>query len=293
MQPCAPSTLVSRALHRLLGSRVASYTYVDFCAGAGGPTPSIEKALNAQLQSKGSNASSNGTSSSLAEVEMNARVKFARGANGSAAGGDGGSGVDFVLTDIAPHPTAWSKAAEHSERLHYVPSPIDASAAPENLLSDLTTLSPLADGLTQARLSSRPPFRLFFLAFHHFPDPLARAILRDTFRHSHGFGIFELQDRSVGGILTVLTLGPLMWLTTWLYFWRDPVMLFWTYVVPVVPFVIVFDGVVSCLRTRTGEEIGMLVRECGADTEGWRLRDGTELHTRTGGRMTWYAGVRE
>jgi hypothetical protein len=35
--------------------------------------------------------------------------------------------------------------------------------------------------------------------------------------------------------------------------------LFWTYVIPVIPFVVLFDGVVSCLRTYRTEELRDLI----------------------------------
>lgn len=63
--------------------------------------------------------------------------------------------------------------------------------------------------------------------------------------------------------------------------------------VPVVPFVLVFDGVVSCLRTRRDREVLALIRECGASTKGWRFETGRGLHTRTGGMMNYFIGIRE
>ena len=63
--------------------------------------------------------------------------------------------------------------------------------------------------------------------------------------------------------------------------------------VPVVPFVLVFDGVVSALRTRRDGEILGLIRECGASMDGWRFETGSEVHTRTGGMMNYFIGIKE
>lgn len=63
--------------------------------------------------------------------------------------------------------------------------------------------------------------------------------------------------------------------------------------VPVVPFVLVFDGIVSTLRTRREGEVLGLIRECGASMEGWRFETGREVHTWTGGMMNYFIGVRE
>lgn len=63
--------------------------------------------------------------------------------------------------------------------------------------------------------------------------------------------------------------------------------------VPVVPFVLVFDGVVSCLRTRREGEVLGLVRACGASMDGWRFETGREVHTWTGGTMNYFIGIKE
>lgn len=103
LQPVAPCDLVARVLARVLGNRISNYVYVDFASGAGGPTPFIEKQLNAQLAREGKKE------------------------------------VSFVLSDISPHIQAWRVASKRSDNLHYIPASIDASAAPskETLLKDV------------------------------------------------------------------------------------------------------------------------------------------------------------
>ena len=90
-------------LGSVLGTRISKYVYVDFASGAGGPTPYIEKQLNAQLAKEGKKE------------------------------------VDFVLSDISPHTQAWEAASKKSEYLHYIANSVDAAAAPtkEELLEDV------------------------------------------------------------------------------------------------------------------------------------------------------------
>ena len=202
--------------------------------------------------------------------------------NGIREGGRGGGGVDFVMTDIYPHLPDWVKATKKSNNLYYVPSPVDAANAPDDLLS-----------MAGTQEKNKKVFRLFSLSFHHFPDPLATRILHNTLTTSSGFAIFELQGRDLGSIFTVLGMFPLLWVGSWWWFWGDWSLLFWTYVIPVVPFVLVFDGVISCLRVRRRGEILGLIRECGASMEGWRFETGWELHTRTGGAMNYFIGIKE
>ena len=90
---------------------------------------------------------------------------------------DGKQEVGFVLSDISPHVQAWKAASKKSENLHYIASSVDASAAP--------SADKLLDGVTEAE--GKGVMRLFSLAFHHFDDPLAKKILKNTVETSDGF----------------------------------------------------------------------------------------------------------
>jgi hypothetical protein len=45
--------------------------------------------------------------------------------------------------------------------------------------------------------------------------------------------------------------------------------LFWTYLVPVVPLMVLFDGVVSCLRVYTPDEMLAMARDVASDSYEW------------------------
>ncbi|GAP87058.2 hypothetical protein SAMD00023353_2500810 [Rosellinia necatrix] len=267
LQPCSPATLVAGILRRALGRSISSHTYVDFCAGAGGPTPDIERALNRQLAAAAAAAASQG--------HDHGRV------NGD-GDGDADGAVKFVLTDLHPHVESWAKAARASPHLTYVSAPVDAAAAPPGLVAR-------AGGG-----GGRGVFRLFNLAFHHFDDHLARAILKDTVETSDGFGIFELQSRDVSSFVSCLMFGVFIFLIAPLLYWWSPQVLFFVYVVPVVPFVLVFDGFISSLRTRTADEVEVLLRTCGAeDAADWVVQSGSETFLWPCGRLTWIVCTKE
>lgn len=231
----------------MLGARTQSYTYVDFCAGAGGPTPFIEAELNARLAADGAD-----------------------------------TGVDFVLTDIAPHLSAWAAAAKKSPHLHYVARSVDAANAPTDLLHGVATSD------------ARPPFRLFSLAFHHFDDALGAQILRNTLDTSAGIAIFELTERTTASLLMNVLTFPVGLLTNWWTFRRDAIMLACTYLLPVVPFVVSFDGLVSSLRTRTPDEVMRLLKTAGQGAEQeWEWTSGRVTHTWPIGQMTYVIGTRK
>lgn len=214
------------------------------------------------------------------------------------------SDVAFVLTDLAPHPAAWHPLCASRPSLHYVAAPVDAAAAPDShaLLAGL--------GLP----TDRRILRTFHLSFHHFPDALAVAILRDTFRTADAVAIVELIERSAASLLMeALMVVPMAVLTPW---WAcvgagpgdagrgwgvgggvDWVLLFFTYVLPIVPFVVVFDGWMSSLRARTPGEVMALVerakREPGTEAglgEDWEWESGRECHTWPIGYTTYVVG---
>lgn len=90
----------------------------------------------------------------------------------------------------------------------------------------------------------------------------------------------------------MVAVGILMFLITPFYFWRSPGHLFFTYIIPIIPFVVFFDGVVSSLRTRSAEEIQDLMKKCGANCDGWTVKSGQEQHTWPTGYMTWFIAVK-
>ncbi|KAI1124575.1 hypothetical protein F5Y10DRAFT_249142 [Nemania abortiva] len=262
LQSCSPATLVANILRRELDGSVSSYAYIDFCAGAGGPTPYIEQALNQQLSTT-TTTLSNGSSPAPSYAAV------------AAQNGPQREGVKFVLTDLHPHVESWEKAARQSPHLTYVSTSVDAAAAPPELIM-------------QSKAGGKGVFRLFNLAFHHFDDGLARAILKNTVETSDGFGIFELQSRTFSSFVSCMLFGFFILLIAPLLYWWSPQILFFVYIVPIVPFVLVFDGLISSLRTRTADEVEVLLRTCGAgDATDWVVNSGSETFLWPSGHLTW------
>lgn len=152
LQRTSPAALVASLLTSVLASRISDYIYVDFASGAGGPTPFLEREVNAQLKRQGK------------------------------------SEVDFVLTDISPHVGAWEKAAKKSDHLSYVGESVDATDAP----GQEVLLKSVVGGTSKSDVKDKKVMRLFSLAFHHFDDELAGRVLKNTFETSDGFWYVEV-----------------------------------------------------------------------------------------------------
>ena len=144
-----------------------------------------------------------------------------------------GRPVHATLTDLFPNVPAFEKIAAASDGLvGYELEPVDARQVPARL-----------EGL-----------RTIFNGFHHFRPADARAVLHAAAAARQPIAIFEVSERSLRTLPVLLT--PLfVWVAT--PFMRPFTFqrFFWTYVLPLVPFTCVWDGIVSQVRAYTVEEL--------------------------------------
>ncbi|WP_119293322.1 class I SAM-dependent methyltransferase [Azohydromonas sediminis] len=161
-----------------------------------------------------------------------------------------GREVSVTLTDYYPNIAAFKRVADadSSGRTRFV----EASVSALNVSQDLQGL------------------RTVFSAFHHFAPTKAQAILADALQQRQGIVIAESTQRHPLLLAYMLLTPALVLLTSPFqkpFRWSR---LFWTYVVPVVPLAVMFDGIVSCLRTYTPDEMMALVRGIpGHETFDW------------------------
>lgn len=98
--------------------------------------------------------------------------------------------------------------------------------------------------------------RTLFNSFHHFRPLEAEQILKDAYEARQPIGIFEIPNRTVVGVsfnfiatfLGVLLLTPAMRP-------RRPAWWIFTYLLPIIPFTVAWDGWVSHLRAYTPDEL--------------------------------------
>lgn len=114
-------------------------------------------------------------------------------------------------------------------------------------------------------------FRRLFTSFHHFKPAEARAILRDAVESRSGIGIFEGTQRRPRAMLGMLLTPLMVWLVTPLIRPFSWARLLWTYLLPVVPLVVLFDGIVSCLRTYTVAELAEFTAELSYSGYEWEV----------------------
>ena len=151
---------------------------------------------------------------------------------------DDGTPVPITLTDLLPNLQSLRAAqTEAPAQIDYVENSVDATAVPAAL-----------QGL-----------RTLFTTFHHFEPPAAQAILQDAVSAGNGIAIFEQTRRAPAAFVFMAILAPIALLGVPLirpFRWSR---IFWTYVLPAIPAVLFFDGVVSCWRTYTEPELRAMI----------------------------------
>jgi hypothetical protein len=133
-------------------------------------------------------------------------------------------------------------AAGSDGALSVYPKPVDATAVPSSLAG----------------------CRTLFSAFHHFRPERAKAILQSAVDAGEPIAVFEVVERSAPALLGMLFapiivplavpfLRPFDW--RWLVF---------TYLLPIIPLFVMYDGFVSCLRVYSVKELDGLVASLDA-----------------------------
>lgn len=147
--------------------------------------------------------------------------------------------LTITLTDYFPNINAFKETKLKAKNFNYYKERIDARDVPEYLKG----------------------FRTQFLSLHHFRPNDAQKILQNAIDSNTPIGIFEAQDRTVSSILGML-LSPVSVLLVTPFikpfkFGR----FFYTYLCPIIPLVVMWDGLVSCLRTYSIAEMNELVNK--------------------------------
>jgi SAM-dependent methyltransferase len=151
-----------------------------------------------------------------------------------------GCPVEVVLTDYNPNVAAFERASAESDgAITFEREPVDVRRVPERL-----------DG-----------YRTLFAGFHHFRPEEAVKIIGDAVEKRRGIAVFEATERTPLAVAAMLVTPVMVLLVTPFirpFRWSR---LFWTYVVPAVPLCVLWDGVVSCLRTYTPDELRAFAAE--------------------------------
>src|ERR1700722_8484578 len=169
--------------------------------------------------------------------------------------------IPIRLTDKYPNLCAFAAlSAASADHIGSCAQPVDAMNVPRELAG----------------------FRTMFTSFHHFAPDDARAILQDAVDARQSVGIFEITRRAPSAV------GFLFLCTPWIrpFRWSR---IFCTYVIPIIPVVLLFDGVVSCLRTYRPAELQEITEKLSTADYTWQ--SGEYYGTRKRMPITYLIGL--
>lgn len=175
---------------------------------------------------------------------------------------------DVLLTDLYPNLARMQLvSAESSGTVRYIPTPVNACA-----------VGPDLEG-----------FRLCFNSFHHLREEQALACIEDAVKNRRGIAVMELVDRSVFGFLQVVFASLTVWLTAPFlrpFKWSRLAL---TYLLPVIPFAVFFDGIASCMRIYSPTELKDLLAKLPPNSYKWDI--GTSREAFAPVRITYLIGT--
>lgn len=154
------------------------------------------------------------------------------------------------LSDLFPNLPAYQQRERESDGvLTGVETPVDATNVPTELTG----------------------FRLIANGFHHLSPMQAQQVLRDAVAKRQGIAIIEMVNRSVFAFIGVVV-GTLM------VFLAAPFLkpfrlsrLVFTYLIPLIPLFLLWDGFISCLRVYSPDEMRTLVSHLGNTEYDWDI----------------------
>jgi len=158
--------------------------------------------------------------------------------------------LKIILTDYYPNIPAFEYTQEQANNFEFLTKSVDARNVPKELKG----------------------FRTMFLSLHHFKPKNARQILQNAIDSNSSIGIFEAQERSFPSLLAMF-LSPITVLLTTPFIRPFKLgRILFTYLIPIVPIFVWWDGIVSSLRTYSVKEMKELVVQLeNKDSFNWEI----------------------
>lgn len=159
------------------------------------------------------------------------------------------SKIHITLTDLYPNLEEFKRLqANQLGVIDFIPTSLDA-----------TQVDPSLKGV-----------RTLFNSFHHFRPRDARKILANAVAAGQPIAIFELSERTFSNVISfflipMIVLLVMPWLRPLKWQW-----LLFTYIIPIIPIFIAWDGLVSHLRAYSPQEFNELVHNLPGNFE-WRV----------------------
>ncbi|MBK6967226.1 MAG: class I SAM-dependent methyltransferase [Bacteroidales bacterium] len=178
-----------------------------------------------------------------------------------------GKHVKITLTDKYPNSSAYEFiSAKTNGNISFSETSVDAANVPEALIG----------------------FRTIFSGFHHFDKNYAKTVLRDAVNAKAGIGIFDGGDKHIFAVFAIIIMHPIIFFLFTPFFkpFRLSRLIF-TYLIPVIPFCTVWDGIVSIIRLYRPKELLKMALEVDDETYVWKAG---RMKSRFGLNVTYLTG---
>lgn len=165
----------------------------------------------------------------------------------------GRNGVDarVTLTDLYPNLQRLRAVADRSGgTIDFLETSVDAMNVPKDVHG----------------------FRILCNAFHHFAPDAARRILQDAVKNRAGIAILEFVERAPASMLAIPFGAVFSALVAPLIRPFRVSRLVFSWLLPLIPFTVLWDGTVSCLRVYSVEELRALVDSLPDANYRWDIR---------------------
>ncbi len=160
------------------------------------------------------------------------------------------SDVRIRMSDLYPNLETAAALNKEASSISYLTTPLNATDVPKE-----------QDGI-----------RTMICSLHHMEPPIAQAILRNAKESNQPFLAFEISDNSIPlfiawiaipiGFLMTLLITPFVRPMTWQQ-------IVFTYIIPILPIFIAWDGGVSNMRTYTLEDMDILTQNLSDEDYQW------------------------
>lgn len=175
--------------------------------------------------------------------------------------------VQVILSDKYPNIPAFQLMQAQSQgNITYLRESIDA-----------TSVSGSIEGV-----------RTLFSGAHHFHPTMLESVFCNAVSTKKSIAFFDGGDRSVVVMLAMLFIHPILFLlaTPFLKPFRFSRLLF-TYLIPIIPFCTIWDGIISITRLYTPEQFLSMAKKASTDGYIW---EAGKLKTRFGMQISYITG---
>lgn len=133
--------------------------------------------------------------------------------------------------------------------------------------------------------------RTIFSGFHHFEKTKAKEVLQNAVDSGRGIAVFDGGDRNIWVILLIIIFHPILLFLCSPFFKPFKLSrLIFTYLIPVIPFCTVWDGVISIIRLYSPDELLQIAQSTTNENFTWTSG---KVRNKFGMRIAYLVGYPE